>query len=191
MQRPTALLVIDVQAGIYERHPPFEGWPLVLEQIRGLVNRARTAFAPVIYVQHDGDEGHRLESGTAGWELHPALERAAASAVVRKTASDAFFQTTLLDELQKRGIKSLVIAGCMTQFCIDSTCRRAISLGFDVALAEDAHATADSGLLSAAQIISHHNRTLDGLNAGSVEISVLPSEAISFSHGETFEATAL
>ncbi|HEY5095261.1 MAG TPA: cysteine hydrolase family protein [Candidatus Eremiobacteraceae bacterium] len=180
MKGPTALLVIDVQTGIYDTHPPWDGWPQVLERICDLVGRARTANAPVIYVQHDGEIGDRLQAGTAGWELHPALDRTAATAVVRKTASDAFYQTTLLDELEKHDIKSLVVAGCMTQFCVESTCRRAVSLGFDVALVGDAHATADSGLLDAAQIIGHHNRTLDGLSAGKAEISVMPCEAISF-----------
>ncbi|WP_242361773.1 hypothetical protein [Anaeromyxobacter sp. SG17] len=57
-----------------------------------------------------------------------------------------------------------------------------MSLGYDVVLVGDAHATADSGALSADQIIAHLNDTLDGFDAGSAAVTVrsaagLPLEA--------------
>lgn len=45
----------------------------------------------------------------------------------RKTACDSFFKTSLEAELDGRAVKGLVVAGCMTQFCVDTTCRRAAS----------------------------------------------------------------
>ena len=147
----TALLVVDVQAGIMEGRTPYESWPLVLERMNLLIARAKSAGAPVIFVQHDGEAGNRLETGTKGWELHPALDTSGATAVVRKTATDSFYETTLEHELDARGIGTLVVVGCMTQNCVDSTARRAVSLGYDVVLAKDAHATADTPRLSAAQ----------------------------------------
>ena len=49
-----------------------------------------------------------------------------------------------------------------TEYCIDTNCRAAADLGYKVVLAKDAHTTFDTPVLSAAQIIAHHNRTLDG-----------------------------
>jgi nicotinamidase-related amidase len=175
---PTALVVIDVQIGIFAGKRPSPSWPQILERIGALAARAAGAGLPVIYVQHDGGPGHRLEPGGEGWRLDPALARTAPSAVCRKTACDAFFETTLKAELNRRAVGRLVVAGCMTQFCVDTTCRRAVSLGYDVVLAGDAHATADSGALSADQIIAHHNDALDGLDAGSAALQVLPAAAI-------------
>jgi nicotinamidase-related amidase len=48
-----------------------------------------------------------------------------------------------------------------TECCIDATCRRAFSLGYDVTLVKDAHGTWDKDDISAARIIAHHNEVLD------------------------------
>jgi nicotinamidase-related amidase len=174
----TALVVIDVQRAIFAGKRPSPRWPQILERIGALAARAADAGLPVIYVQHDGGPGHRLEAGSEGWQLDPVLAPTSPSAVCRKTACDSFFETTLEAELNRRGVKRLLVAGCMSQFCVDTTCRRAVSLGYDVVLAGDAHATADSGALAADQIIAHHNDTLDGIDAGSAALKVMPAAAL-------------
>lgn len=174
----TALVVIDVQKGIFAGKQPSPRWPQILARIGALAARAAAAGLPVVYVQHDGGPGHRLEPGGDGWQLDPVLAPTPPAAVCRKTACDAFFETGLEAELDRRGVERLVVAGCMSQFCVDTTCRRAVSLGYDVVLASDAHATADTGALAADQIIAHHNDTLDGFDAGRAEVKVLPASAI-------------
>lgn len=69
----TALLVIDVQKGIFTGKQPSPRWPQILERIGSLAARAAEAGLPVIYVQHDGGQGHRLEAGGEGWQLDPIL----------------------------------------------------------------------------------------------------------------------
>lgn len=54
----------------------------------------------------------------------------------------------------------------MTQFCIDTTRRRAISEGLDFVLVSDGHMNGGSGPLGVEEVIAHHNRSLDGLDAG-------------------------
>ena len=61
-----------------------------------------------------------------------------------------------------RGIHKLIIAGIQTEFCVDTTTRRAYSLGYQVTLVQDAHSTWDTENITAAQIIAHHNLTLGG-----------------------------
>lgn len=176
----TALVVIDVQRGILTGKRPSPRWPEILERIGALAARAAAAGLPVVYVQHDGGPGHRLAVGSEGWQLDPVLAATPPAVVCRKTACDAFFETPLQAELGRLGVKRLVVAGCMTQFCVDTTCRRAVSLGYDVVLVGDAHATADSGALGADQIIAHHNATLDGFDAGSAAVTVMPAAALPF-----------
>lgn len=62
----------------------------------------------------------------------------------------------------------------MTEFCIDTTCRSAVSRGFDVHLISDGHSTVD-GLIPADTIVAHHNATLDGLCAGSAQLRLISS----------------
>ncbi len=177
--RHTALLVIDVQQGLVELMPA-SVQDSVLPRIRELVAKARTASIPVVYIQHDGGKGHPLETNTGGWQLHSTLQPQAGELVIRKQASDSFWGTNLQRELEKRNVTHLVVAGAMTEYCVDTTCRHATSIGYDVTLASDAHLTRDNGVLGAAQIIAHHNLVLDQFGAGDHCIRVKPVEHIRF-----------
>lgn len=177
MSADTALLVIDVQSGLMEEvyHPDER-----LDTIKGLLERARSSDTPVIYVQHNGPAGDSLEAGTPGWQIHPAVAPRAGEAIVRKDSPDAFHATNLQEELAQRGIKRLVIVGAQTEVCVESTTRRAVSQGYDVLLAADAHATADRETLTAAQIVAFTNETLHGFWAGDNVVRVRPASEISF-----------
>ena len=174
-----ALLVIDVQVGLVELIPA-EIQRSVLPRIGTLVEKARASGTPVIYIQHDGSKGHVLEPGTRGWDIHPSLSPSADEPIIRKRESDSFFETMLQEELRKRGITHLIIAGGMTEYCVDTTCRRATSLGYDVTLTRDAHLTRDNGVLTAANIIAHHNFVLNDFGAGNHVIKVKPTDEIVF-----------
>jgi nicotinamidase-related amidase len=175
----SALLIIDVQVGLVELIPA-QLRAGVLSRIETLLSRARASGTPVIYIQHDGPKGHPLETHTKGWEIHPSVKPLDSESVVRKRESDSFFETTLQQELNKRGITRLIIAGGMTEYCVDTTCRRATSLGYDVTLGSDAHLTRDNGVLIAANIIAHHNFVLDDFGAGDHVITARPADQIVF-----------
>jgi nicotinamidase-related amidase len=179
MSRDSGLLIIDVQVGIIEGFHAYRGRD-VLEQINKLLSKARASNVPIIYVQHDGEAGHPLEVGREGWQIHPKIGPHDEDLIIRKRASDSFFETTLQRELEAGGINHLIVTGCMTEYCVDTTARRAISMGYDVTLVGDAHTTIDNRLLTAAQIIAHHNGLLDGFDAGSHAITVRPTDEVSF-----------
>ena len=179
LNKYTALLVIDVQVGIIEGFHAYRGRE-VLEQINKLLSKARASNMPIIYVQHDGEAGHPLEVGTEGWQIHPEITPHEGDLIIRKRASDSFFETTLQRKLEARGVKHLIVTGCMTEYCVDTTARRAISVGYDVSLVSDAHTTIDNKLLTAAQIIAHHNALLDGFDAGAHAITVKLADEVTF-----------
>lgn len=166
-----ALLIIDVQVGLVELMPR-EVKDSVMSNIKGLLGKARSSSMDVLFVQHDGPEGHPLEVDSAGWAIEPSIVPLKGEPVIRKRASDSFFETRLEEELRKRGIDHLIVAGGMTEYCIDTTCRRAVTLGYDVTLVGDGHLTRDNGVLSAAQIIAHHNLVLNEFDAGAHAIKV-------------------
>ncbi len=182
MSKEKALLVVDTQAGVVDwSQPTSAGSDEVLRHINELLAKARAAGATVIYIQHDGEEeGGRLYPGSPGWEIHPAIAPTHGETVIRKRACDSFYETSLQDELKTRGIEHLVIAGCRTQFCIDTVCRSAVGRGYDVTLAKDAHMTVDTETLTATQIIAHHNETLDDFGTDSHVVTVKESGQISF-----------
>ncbi|NDL62823.1 isochorismatase family protein [Enterobacteriales bacterium SAP-6] len=181
----TALLFIDVQNHILHGLGSPERQPLLdrrLDEVVGrlavLRQRASAAGVQVILVQHDGDGGYRLATGGEGWKIRRELSPVEGDIVVHKRSCDSFFATDLAGHLQRLGVTRLVVGGCMTQFCVDTTVRRAVSMGYDVTLAGDGHTTADSGALSFEQIIAHHNALLNGFNAGPHLVEVCPAAAI-------------
>ena len=158
----TALLIVDIQVGNFADPNPVYKGEEILAKIKSLITEARSARIPIVYVQNNGSRGDPDEYGTPGWEIHPTIAPAEGDVVVQKETPDAFHETNLHPKLQSMGIKKLVIAGLQTEYCIDTTCRRAFSLGYDVILVKNAHSTWDSQLFTAEQIIEHHNNVLDG-----------------------------
>lgn len=158
----TALLVIDVQRGVvadaYDRDA-------VISNISTLVDRARRADVPVIWVQHS-DEG--LPEGSPQWEYVPELRRTAGEPLVHKHFGDSFEGTDLEELLGQRRVGKLVVTGAQTDACIRSTIHGAFTRGYDVTLVADAHTTEDLTAYGAPppeKVIAHTNLYWDGQSA--------------------------
>ncbi|MHA2233434.1 MAG: cysteine hydrolase family protein [Candidatus Hodarchaeales archaeon] len=162
MNKP-ALMILDMQVGNFTEPDPIFEKKRLLSKIKKLIARARSAGVLIVYIQNNGSDDDPDTYGTPGWEIHPYIGPHKGDLVVQKQIPDAFHETNLLSELTSRKIQNLVIAGLQTEYCIDTTCRRAFSLGYDVILVEDAHSTWESQLFSARQIIDHHNHILNGV----------------------------
>lgn len=61
--------------------------------------------------------------------------------VIEKAALSAFVGTRLQEILESRGIEELVIAGLLTNFCVESTARDGFDRGYHVRIVSDATAT--------------------------------------------------
>jgi len=168
----TALLVIDVQQALCSGEEAAFDIERVIESINTLSAAARAAGVPVVLIQHEEDDGP-LKFDTAGWQLTRGLVTAPADLRVRKTASDAFHRTELQALLEARGVDRLIVCGLQTEYCVDTTVRRALALGYPVTLVADAHSTLASPVLSAAQIIAHHNTTLQHMTSFGPRVSVV------------------
>lgn len=174
-----ALLIIDIQRGLFEPEPrPFEA-DLVIARINALSARARQLHVPVFVIQHEAREDGVL-FGSKDWQLVPSLVVADSDIRIRKTSPDSFLRTDLEPQLRMRGTKRVIACGYATEFCVDTTVRRAASLGLSVVLAADAHTTHDKPHASAQQIRTHHNATLPDISSFGVTITAEPSAAIAF-----------
>jgi nicotinamidase-related amidase len=171
----TALLVIDVQQGLCEgEHDAFESRQ-VIARINKVSEKARAAGAVVIFVQHESKSGY-LEYGTDAWQLAHGLHVEAIDLRIRKTTPDSFHRTELEELLKRHAVGNLVICGMHTEFCVDTTTRRALALGYPVVLVEDAHTTESNEHLSAAQIIRHHNDTLTNISSFGPRVRAISTE---------------
>jgi nicotinamidase-related amidase len=187
--RPTALLVIDVQEGNVRP----EGWPQywvanqdgLLANVQSLIAKARGAGSEVIYIQHAESDWPEMAPGAPQFEVVPEIAPDPDDKRFTKWYSDSFVETGLGEYLDERGHRHIVTAGVASNFCIDSTTRSAVFKGYNVTLATDAHSTSGNSALTAEQIIAGENAVLPNLaGPGGATVSGKPTDEIEFAPAE-------
>lgn len=175
----TAVLVIDVQQGLCEGPDAAHDCPGTIMRINVVTHRAREAGVPVFFIQHESSSGY-LVHGSREWQLATDLQVQARDRRIRKTTPDAFLRTDLHDALQALGIKNLVVCGMHSEFCVDTTTRKALALGYPVVLVSDAHTSAGNAAISAQQVIAHHNATLTNISSFGHKVTAVAHDAVRF-----------
>ena len=176
----TAVLVIDVQQGLCEGPDAAYDCPGTIARINAVTQRARAAGVPVFFVQHESSAGY-LEHGSPEWQLATGLQEQAGDRRIRKTTPDAFLRTELHEVLQALGIKDLVVCGMHTEFCVDTTTRKALALGYPVVLVSDAHTSAGNAAIGPQQVIAHHNATLTNISSFGHRVTAVGHDEVRFS----------
>lgn len=88
----------------------------------------------------DGSPSRILIRDTWNTEIIPELRPGAADAVLYKTRFSGFFNTELDELLRKRGIDTLIVTGCTTSICVESTVRDAMFRDYRCMVLEDCSA---------------------------------------------------
>jgi nicotinamidase-related amidase len=173
----TALVLVDPYRDFLS--PDGKAWPLIsgvaeaVDLRRHLVEllaAARAAGAPVVIAPHrrfhpgeyDGWQhlaraqrmarDQRLyEIGTTGAEWQPELAPRPGEVVCTEHRGlSGFAETDLDQQLRRRGITDIVLAGLTAPGCVEGTGRAAMELGYSVTLVKDATAAFDMDYMRAA-----------------------------------------
>ncbi|MDQ0192821.1 cysteine hydrolase family protein [Paenibacillus wynnii] len=156
-----ALLIIDAQQelidGNQEESAVFNKEQLI-QNINIVIKKAKDADVRIVFVR-DLDVA---DGKGAGFQVHNEINMPSDAKIFDKSATNSFHGTGLLQYLNDQQVEHVVIMGCKTQYCIDTAVRTATVSNLDVTLVGDGHSTTDNDVLSAEQIIKHHNKTLHG-----------------------------
>jgi nicotinamidase-related amidase len=157
-------------------------YPPVIDRIGGLLEGARQSGVLPVFIQmtvlpnrasespaqirfnlrlHDGHHGQAEPlaytlDGSEGQRFVPGLEPQDGELVVKKYRSSAFWGTNLALLLRSNGIKSVVVSGCTTEGCVESTARDAMFSDYYVVLATDAVASDDKRQHDASMYLMAH-----------------------------------
>ena len=176
-ERTTVLVVIDMQVGVLDGCFDAAG---VTARTAALVDRARSAGVPVVWVQDHDD----FPVETALWQLESPLDRRPDELLVRKEYRDSFAGTPLADMLRDLHATHLVVAGAQSDYCVRTTTQAAAARGFDVTLVSDAHTTRDveydGVVISAEQIVAHTNMYFRGLRYPGQRFGVATHDHVAF-----------
>jgi nicotinamidase-related amidase len=187
--RHTALVVIDMQrdfcipGGAFDKlGVDISMYPPMIPRLARLIEGARAADVPVIYVQMTVLPGRRSESpaqirfnlrlhlgaegiveplsytpdGSVGQEVIPELAPQDGDWIVKKYRSSAFWGTNLDMLLRSNGIQSLVVSGCTTEGCVESTARDGLFADYYVVIPEDCVASDDRAQHDASLLLMRH-----------------------------------
>jgi nicotinamidase-related amidase len=150
-----ALIIVDMQEGLFAgpRHDA-QG---LLSRLDALAARLRLKGLPIIFIKHCGPEGSALHPFQPGHAIHHDLKVDPADTTITKASCDAFLNTDLAETLARLNVDELIITGCATDFCVDTTVRTALARGYKTIVPEDGHTTGDRPYLAATKVIEHHN----------------------------------
>ncbi len=151
--RKAGLLIVDMQEFFLSpRSPAYRPQArAILGNVKGLVEGFRGSNRPVFFVRHAHQDP--LKDGglmsfwwkkvcvdATPWSKVAALLEAREGEILRKCRYSAFSQPDLEKLLRAGGIENLVVAGIMTNLCVESTVRAAFDAGFKVWTVLDATA---------------------------------------------------
>ena len=153
--KKSALLIIDVQRGLFAKPNPVYKEDQLIANINDMVARAHQNDAPVVYIQHNNETS--LIKGTEGWQLHHGLHPQQGDWTVLKEESNAFENTNLGELLASRHIGRVVACGLVTHGCVKNTCLGGLDEAYEVVLAGDAHSNFSKDAL---HIINKWNKDL-------------------------------
>ena len=152
----STLIMIDLQNTYTRGVMELENVQPALDEAAELLDRARSAGAPVIHIVHDGGAGSPYDVHDDIGQIVDRVAPRPGEPVVVKNFPNAFTATDLGERLAPGS--NLVLAGFMTHMCVEATARAAVDLGYKPTVVASATATRDipdplgSGAVSAAEV---------------------------------------
>lgn len=126
--RTTALLIIDMQNDFANPKGKLfvPSAPATVPMMKGLIERARTGKATIIYTQdwHRPDDpefklwGEHAVAGTWGAEMIDDLKPEDGDYIIKKMTIDPFYGTSLDHVLRLLGTHTLIITGTVANICV-------------------------------------------------------------------------
>jgi nicotinamidase-related amidase len=157
-------------------------YPPMIPRLARLLSGARSVGVPIIYIQMVTFADHRTESpaqlrfnirlhlashtevtplhytieGTPGYAIIPELTPASGDFTVQKYRSSGFWGTNLDMLLRSNKIETVIMTGCTTEGCVESTARDALFNDYYVVLPEDCVASDDPRQHEASLFLMRH-----------------------------------
>lgn len=166
-----ALLLIDLQ------NDYFPGGAFALENMDAatanavrLLEAARKRGDLVVHVRHEftSSDAPFFRPGTKGAEISDRILPLPGETVIVKHYVNAFRETSLKAVLDEAGVRTLTIAGAMSQMCVEGATRAAADFGYGVTVVHDAVTTRDF--------------SFNGVNVPAAEVHASAMAALAFAY---------
>lgn len=173
-----AFIVIDMQNILFLPQTPRYNKEQVVNNINSVLSYFRSNNFSVIFLQHDGSLQNECLPGSYDWEIIPELLQEKSDITISKIANDCFYKSELMLVLDRLGITEILVSGCATDFCVDSTIKSAITKGLCVSVLSDGHTTANRNQIMAKDLISYYNWIWENLIPINRQVKLYRTEEI-------------
>jgi len=135
----TALVIIDVQQGIFNKKTKVYREYELLNNLNALIDGFHSNSVAVFFIRHTNKSS--LIKDSDDWQIHSDLHFQENDIFINKVHSSAFQENILKNYLTELGIKHIVIAGLVTNGCVKAACLDARKIGYEVTLASNGHSS--------------------------------------------------
>lgn len=149
------LLVVDTQKLITNEN--LYQFDTFVSHEKELIKKAREKGIEVIYVRHDDGPNEELTKGKDGFEIYEGFQPMPGEKIFDKNVNSAFRGTGLLEYLQDKNEKEVIVTGLQTDYCIDATIKCGFEHGFKIIVPATTNTTVNNAFISAEQSYRYHN----------------------------------
>lgn len=149
------LLVIDTQKGLVNQELFL--YESFVDNIKKLIYEARKNNLDVIYVIHDDGVGSNLTRGKKEFEIFEEFKPLSSEKIFIKNANSAFKNTGLLEYLEKRKQKEIIVVGLQTDKCINATVISGFEHGLKIIVPAYANSTIDNDYMESEMSYKYFN----------------------------------
>jgi len=153
-----ALVIVDMQTALVEAEPYNKS--VVIENIKALLNACRKKEIPVIYIQHNGENGSELEHGSTGWSIYKESAPLPDEKIFEKQYNSAFRGTGLREYIDGIGVKNIILCGMQTEHCLDATCKVAFEYEYKVTIPQSTTTTFDNDFTNGKDLSKYYENQI-------------------------------
>ena len=149
------LLVVNTQKALVNEK--IFSYQTFIQNIKKLIYEARKHDVEVIYVIHDDGEDSDLTKGQIGFEIFDEFKPLSDEKVFIKNFNSAFKNTGLLEYLNNKNEKDIIIVGLQTDKCINATVISGFEYGFHIFIPALSNSTVDNDYMSSKKTYEYYN----------------------------------
>lgn len=153
------LLVVDTQKGITDDR--LYGFEELKGNIKTLIKVSRECGVEVIYVRHDDGPGSGFSKGDDSFEIYEEFAPLEGEKIFDKNINSAFHKSTGLTKyLESRNIRTVIVVGLQTDYCMDATIKSGFERGYKMIVPEHSNSTMDNPYMDAKTTYEFYNKNM-------------------------------
>lgn len=150
------LLIVDTQEMIVTKQ--LYQYEKFIQNVKKAIETARENDVEVVYIRHD--DGFELTKGVEGFEIYKEFAPKQGEKIFDKHVNSAFKESGLLEYLNAKNEKSIMLAGLQTDYCIDATVKCGFEHGFEMVMPAYCNTTVDNEFMSAEKTYQYYNEKM-------------------------------